>query len=195
MVHRHTCRQNIHTHKKNNCFSKRIKEVIKLGLSITWPEFASIHLLTAKLWFTWRQAKDKEEWLSLNEIMCSAFPEAFGQCHLGACPTFSYSKNCNFSFYLSFFLFGQNPKHGFLGILGFLTHSQKLLPPPHNCLLWDVVPVNNKSDGLWLRQDIGSVTSGRREFWDSARWEIHLERCEETDTWYLSTGNQPGGRT
>ena len=27
----------------------------------------------------------------------------------------------------------------------------------------DVAPVNNKSDGLWLRQEIGGGTSGRRE--------------------------------
>jgi hypothetical protein len=34
----------------------------------------------------------------------------------------------------------------------------------------------------------------RKEFWDRARQEISLERKEETDSWYLSTGNQPYGR-
>ena len=35
-------------------------------------------------------------------------------------------------------------------------------------------PVNNKSDGLWLRQEIGGGTSGRQEkLWDRARREIH----------------------
>ena len=27
----------------------------------------------------------------------------------------------------------------------------------------DVTPINNKSDGLWLRQEIGGGTSGRRK--------------------------------
>lgn len=59
----------------------------------------------------------------------------------------------------------------------------------------DVAPVNNKSDGPWLRQEIGGGTTGReKEFWDRARKEIGPERCEETDTRYLSTGNQPCGR-
>jgi hypothetical protein len=36
----------------------------------------------------------------------------------------------------------------------------------------DVTPVNNKYDGLWLRQKIGGGTSSRQKgFWDRARYE------------------------
>ena len=34
----------------------------------------------------------------------------------------------------------------------------------------NVAPVNNKSDGLWLRQEIGGETSGKHEgFWEKVR--------------------------
>jgi hypothetical protein len=57
----------------------------------------------------------------------------------------------------------------------------------------NVAPVNDKFDRLWFRQKIGGGTSRRQKgFWDSARQEIHLGRCEETGT--LSTGNQSHGR-
>jgi hypothetical protein len=52
----------------------------------------------------------------------------------------------------------------------------------------DVVPVNNKSDGLWLRQEIG----GGRGFWDSARRERFTQKAvTETNAWCLSISNQP----
>ena len=41
----------------------------------------------------------------------------------------------------------------------------------------DVAPVNNKYDGLLLRQEIGGETSGRqKEFWDRARLSGDLAR-------------------
>jgi hypothetical protein len=56
----------------------------------------------------------------------------------------------------------------------------------------DVTPVNNKSDGLWFRQEIGGGTSKRqRGLWDSARRDICPGRCDEIDSWYPSTDNQP----
>ena len=62
----------------------------------------------------------------------------------------------------------------------------------------NVAPVNNKSDGLWIKQAIrdGDEISGRqKEFWDSVRdrritWGI----CEETYTWYLSIHTMPNGK-
>ena len=48
----------------------------------------------------------------------------------------------------------------------------------YDCM--DVASVN-KSDGLWLRQEIGGGTTERKkEFWDRARQEIGPGRCEET---------------
>lgn len=55
-------------------------------------------------------------------------------------------------------------------------------------------PVNNKSDGLQVKQEIGVTPEKSKEFWDRARWGIHPKRREEIDSWYLSTGNQPHGR-
>jgi hypothetical protein len=51
-----------------------------------------------------------------------------------------------------------------------------------------------KAYGLWLRQEIGGTSGREKAFWDRARWEIYQGGCEEMDTWYLSTGNQPAGR-
>lgn len=55
----------------------------------------------------------------------------------------------------------------------------------------DASPVNH---GLWLRQEIEAEHLGERKNSGIQRWEIHQGRCEETDTWYLSTGGQPHGR-
>jgi hypothetical protein len=33
----------------------------------------------------------------------------------------------------------------------------------------DVAPVNNKTDDLWLRQEIGGIYRRQKEFWKSAR--------------------------
>ena len=52
-------------------------------------------------------------------------------------------------------------------------------------------PVNNKSDGLWLRQEIGGGTSvGNSGRARHRRFTVMRGR----DTWYLSTGNQTHGR-
>ena len=59
----------------------------------------------------------------------------------------------------------------------------------------DVTPVNNKSDGLRLRQEIGGRAFGRRK--DSGiepGGRFARGRCEKTEVWYLSTSNQPYGR-
>ena len=38
------------------------------------------------------------------------------------------------------------------------------------CVCMNVAPVNNKSDSLWLRQEIRGKTSGRqKEFWDRVK--------------------------
>ena len=59
----------------------------------------------------------------------------------------------------------------------------------------EVAPVNNKSGGLWVSQEIGGRTSRRKkEFGDTASQEIHLERCEEMHTQYLSAGKQTRGK-
>ena len=59
----------------------------------------------------------------------------------------------------------------------------------------NVAPVNNKSDGLWLRQEIGGGTSRWRENSGiQPGRRVHQGRCEEPDVWYLSIGNQPCGR-
>lgn len=58
-----------------------------------------------------------------------------------------------------------------------------------------LAPVNNNYDDLWLRQEIGSGTSGRREnsgLGPGRRFA--WGRCEEMDMWYLSTGDQAHGR-
>lgn len=34
----------------------------------------------------------------------------------------------------------------------------------------------------------------QKEFWDTAKQEIHLGRCEKADIWCLSTGNEPRSR-
>jgi len=50
-----------------------------------------------------------------------------------------------------------------------------------------MVPVNNKSDGSWLRQEIGGGTSGRQKrFWVSAGRGFTLE-VNKTEEWYLTT--------
>ena len=39
-----------------------------------------------------------------------------------------------------------------------------------SCVCMDVAPVNNKSDGLWLKQEMRGGTSERqKEFWESAQ--------------------------
>jgi hypothetical protein len=46
---------------------------------------------------------------------------------------------------------------------------------------------------LWPMAYAGNrrwVIQKEKEFWDRARWKSHPGRCEETDTWYLSTGSQ-----
>ena len=58
----------------------------------------------------------------------------------------------------------------------------------------DVAPVNNKSDGLWLRQERGSGTPGGSKAYGIVPDGICLRRIDETDNWYLSKGNQPQGR-
>jgi hypothetical protein len=57
----------------------------------------------------------------------------------------------------------------------------------------DVAPVNNIFDGLWLRQEIGGWTLGRKDSGYCQAREILLE-SDKTDAWYLTTGNQPYGR-
>jgi hypothetical protein len=46
-----------------------------------------------------------------------------------------------------------------------------------------VIPLNNKSDGLLLRQEIeGGISTRQNKFWDRPRWEmIHQRRCKKTD--------------
>jgi hypothetical protein len=59
----------------------------------------------------------------------------------------------------------------------------------------DRAPINNKSDSLWLRQNIEDRTIRRQtEFWDRAIQEIHPGKCEKTDAWYLSMGNRTHDR-
>lgn len=49
-----------------------------------------------------------------------------------------------------------------------------------SCVSTDVVPVSNKSESLWPEQKIEGGTSRRpKGFWESARQEILLKRCDE----------------
>lgn len=50
--------------------------------------------------------------------------------------------------------------------------------------------LKKKSAGLWLRQEIGSGTSGRRENSGiEAYGRFAWGRCEEMDAWYLNRGH------
>lgn len=58
-----------------------------------------------------------------------------------------------------------------------------------------MAPVNNESDGLWLRKKIGDGTSWRRK--NAGRGpgkRFSRGRCDKMDTCHLSTVNWSHGR-
>lgn len=63
------------------------------------------------------------------------------------------------------------------------------------CIVYCASLVDLKAYQLCFRQELGSGTYGKQKgFWNRASWEIYKDRCEATDTQYLSTSNQPQGR-
>lgn len=58
----------------------------------------------------------------------------------------------------------------------------------------DVVPVNNKSDGLLIGQEIGGRTSSRQKGIDDSIRQGIAQKDLTMDTWYLNIGNQPDSR-
>lgn len=53
----------------------------------------------------------------------------------------------------------------------------------------DVVPVNNKSDGLLIGQEIGGRTSSRQKGIDDSIRQGIAQKDLTMDTWYLNIGN------
>lgn len=59
------------------------------------------------------------------------------------------------------------------------------------CVIYGCITCQLKKKKLWPigKDRIEGGTSKRQKgFWESARWDIHTGRCDET--WYLSTDNQ-----